>query len=122
MASQARTQWQAFKDANIKKQHPDLYKAFSKGLGPAFDAYESAALKKIKKGMSDADAQKAVASEQAKVISIIKQYVPLAQKAHVPLTSALDLNSMDRYFHRFPMAVAMEKDAKSSHLWAGWPK
>ncbi|MBV8820094.1 MAG: hypothetical protein JO022_17150, partial [Acidobacteriaceae bacterium] len=62
MAGYARTQWQAVKDAKFKTAKPDLYKQFSKGLGPALDAFENAALKKIKDGMSNDDAKKAVAA------------------------------------------------------------
>lgn len=99
---------------------------FAQGLGGALDAFEAAALKKIQKGMSDADAAKAVASERAKVNGILKTYAKAVTKAgadkDLPAGIFKAGDGIDRYMSRFPMAVAMGKDAASSHQWARWPK
>ena len=126
MASKARTAWQTLKDTKIKVKYPALYKEFNQGLGPALDSFETAAYKKIKQGMSDSDAVKAVAAERAKVNGILKKYSQAVTKAgaskDLPTNIFGSGSGIDRYMGRFVLAVAMGKDANSAHSWASWPK
>ena len=68
--SQARTHSQHLKDTKLKTAKPDVYKQFSQGLGTAFDAYETAAFKKIPKKSDPNKAGALVATEKAKILHI----------------------------------------------------
>ena len=123
--SKARTHWQALKDSKFKTAKPDLYKQFSQGLGPALDAYETAAFKKIPKKSDSNKAGALVATEKATVLSILAKYKKIVDKAGVekqfPHSFFASGQGLERYLNRFAMAVATGQDANKADQWATWP-